>query len=209
MNPLKERTGRNLYLLLLTSFIVLTFVVYLRLSAGFDRFLVDLVSGLGGEWIFIIMRNLTYLGGVYFLAPATLLVIFIFWKIDKKGTAYAFTALMLGVVPIYKSIKLIFGRTRPTGSLIEVGGYSYPSGHSLSSFTFFVGFMYFLTFYRYQDYRRELIVFGMALAGLVGFTRIYLSVHYLTDVLGAFLLGSIWVMSMTPIEEKIKELLER
>lgn len=209
MNPLEDRTRRNLYLLLLTSFIILTFIVHLKLSSGLDRYVVDLVSGLGGELTFIIMRNLTHLGGVYFLAPAALFALFIFWRIDRKGTAYAFTVLMLGVVPLYKSIKWILGRSRPTGTMIDVGGYSYPSGHSISSFTFFVGFMYFLTFYRYQDHRRKLIVLGMILAGLVGFTRMYLSVHYLTDVLGAFLLSSVWILSMTPVEEKIKELLDR
>lgn len=103
-----------------------------------------------------------------------------------------------GVALMGVAIKLFVQRARPTPDLVKVlsplNDYSFPSGHVLL-FTAFLGFLCFL-FYTLtpHSWQRTLgIVFTAALIALVGISRIYLGQHWPSDVLGAYLFGSLWL----------------
>ncbi len=93
-------------------------------------------------------------------------------------------------------LKSLFARARPLDQVVEATGYSFPSGHAFAS-TVFYGMMIYLAF-RFTERRavRALaVVLGVAVIGAVGLSRVYLNVHYPTDVAGGWLAGSAWLVA--------------
>lgn len=93
--------------------------------------------------------------------------------------------------------KFMVHRARPENALIEVSNYSFPSGHAAMSIVFFS-----LLIYSFKDdiknkmFKNFFITANVFLFILIGFSRIYLNVHWLSDVLAGFALGSFWLTLM-------------
>lgn len=93
-------------------------------------------------------------------------------------------------------LKAIFARQRPEAQVIEATGYSFPSGHAFAS-TVFYGMMVYLV-WRLTDktwVRVLAAVLGLLMAVIVGLSRVYLNVHFLTDVLAGWLAGGAWLVA--------------
>ena len=97
---------------------------------------------------------------------------------------------------VVRGLKELFARDRPLDQVIPAAGYSFPSGHAFAA-TVFYGMTVYLVF-RLTDraWARALAaVLGVAVIGAVGLSRVYLNVHYLTDVVGGWLAGSAWLVA--------------
>ena len=104
----------------------------------------------------------------------------------------AFASGVGGLVVV--GLKALFARQRPEAQVIEATGYSFPSGHAFAS-TVFYGMMVYLV-WRLTDkiWARALAtVVGPLLILVVGLSRVYLNVHFLTDVLAGWLAGAAWL----------------
>lgn len=136
-----------------------------------------------------------------------ILGIFIFGE-DKKFSLFSFINLINATI-INTTLKLIFTRERPSDMLIEQGGYSYPSGHSFVSMAFY-GFLIYLIFKSKLSVKFK--YFFSTLLGLliliVGISRIYLGVHYPSDVFSGFVCGLLYLLIFIEILEK-KEVFNR
>jgi undecaprenyl-diphosphatase len=137
----------------------------------------------------------TFFGTGTFLIPAYLSVVIFLVKKNYSDLAYqvitaAISATLLGWI-----LKIIFHRTRPLNHLVSgAGGFSFPSGHALGGFIFTGVFLYVIWksgYGRFVKWSATIIscLFGLA----VGLSRIYLHVHYATDVLGSFLIAVAWI----------------
>ena len=104
-------------------------------------------------------------------------------------------------------IKVIIARPRPEiNKLVTETGYSFPSGHSITSMVFY-GYLVYLT-YKYINNKKikiPLIIFLILLIPTIGLSRIYLGVHYASDVLCGFLLGTIYLILFISISKKYLE----
>ena len=90
--------------------------------------------------------------------------------------------------------KLLFQRSRPADIAYYLEeSFSFPSGHSATAMTLY-GFLIFLFLHESERLRGPVLLAGTLLILAIGFSRIYLGVHYLSDVLGGFLLGGMWVI---------------
>ncbi|WP_192802076.1 phosphatase PAP2 family protein [Streptococcus agalactiae] len=101
----------------------------------------------------------------------------------------AVNAIISGICIL--SLKLIFQRVRPTlPHLVFAGGYSFPSGHSMGTFMIFGSIIILLQYYMPNSIWKLLCqgILGL-LIFLIGLSRIYLGVHFLTDVLAGFILA--------------------
>ena len=114
---------------------------------------------------------------------------------NKKIPLYIFFNLFFSFT-INSIAKVFFSRPRPTGiNLIEEVSFSYPSGHSMIGMSYY-GFIAYLLYktYKHKPSTPILIFLIILMILLIGFSRIYLGVHYLSDIIGGFLLSTTYLM---------------
>lgn len=135
-----------------------------------------------------IIKMITQLGGEIFLI---LFAIILFIAIKNRKIGFQIW-LNLGISALLNQIlKHIIQRPRPTEyRIIDVSGYSFPSGHSMVS-TAFYGFLIYLIYKNIKNkyLKISLITLLSILIFLIGMSRIYLGVHYTSDVLAGFLIS--------------------
>ena len=135
-----------------------------------------------------IAKFITNFGGAIFLI--TLTVILVILIKNKKIGLSIFSNLVI-ITVLNQLLKIILQRPRPTEfRIIEETGYSFPSGHSMVSMAFY-GYLIYLI-YKYVENKHVKwisIVLLSVLICYIGVSRIYLGVHYTSDVLGGFLVS--------------------
>ncbi|WP_165835567.1 phosphatase PAP2 family protein [Ruminiclostridium sufflavum] len=162
-------------------------------TVGFDSYIYQRISRLVSPGLTEIMKLITFFGSTEFLLTAAAILI-VFFFMDEKCSFYASMIvinLMLAAL-LNEGLKKIIQRHRPDIlKLIDIGGYSFPSGHSMVSMSFY-GFLIYLCWTNFKTrwkYPVSALLSGLIL--LIGFSRIYLGVHYASDVLGGFCLGAV------------------
>lgn len=154
------------------------------------------VEHLRFDWLTPIMESFSALA-----TPVTLLVLLLAVAAFAPGRRPGWCcAVNLGLVVLLNQVmKFIIQRPRPEGfRLVDVSGYSFPSGHSMVSMAFFGLLAWFVWKYEKDKHMRNLLV--LAFAGvicMVGLSRVYLGVHYATDVLAGFAVSLIWLALYT------------
>ena len=140
------------------------------------------------DWL---MKSIT-LAGSY--GAGLVMIIAVAW-LGRRGdrpTAMALVASVIGAVAISGLLKLVFARPRPTvfPPLTVEHTYSFPSGHSIIA----VALYGFLATLLWQKRRYGWALFSAIMIPLIAFSRVYLGVHYPSDVLAALMLGLLWLM---------------
>lgn len=154
-----------------------------------------------------IMRGLSFVGSTLALTIASIAVVvcLAMRKLGREAKLFALT--MLGGALLNTILKLAFKRTRPIPffNLSTPETYSFPSGHSLMSACFFGALAALLTA-RIKSRRLRIIIWIVATAMflLIGLSRIYLGVHYTTDVIAGFAAALIWVLMIRFVELELK-----
>ncbi len=123
---------------------------------------------------------------------------FLIWYLVMKKHWIELCALVmaiLGSVLLNHLLKVSFERIRPYEYfLVEQGGFSFPSGHSMNTLSFYGMAAYLYLRNRRLDSRKVLIWLGTIIfIGLMGFSRVYLGVHWPTDIIGGYSAGLIWL----------------
>ncbi len=139
--------------------------------------------------------DLTALGSEAGLSILTLFLCAFFFLTGRRRVAAHSLLAAAGAAGLTVALKSYFERSRPDIALrlVEVEGFSYPSGHSLASAA-----IYFtcaiLVDKRLSGFLPRCLMwtFFLALIGVIGFTRIYLGVHFFSDVVAGILLGIAW-----------------
>lgn len=136
--------------------------------------------------------------GEYGVAIAFVIALGLFLVFGWRRAALWFTITQAGALVLNVSLKFAFHRTRPTPFFGPVPAtYSFPSGHALFSFCFY-GVLAGLLADRIDSRFGDAVIWTAAaiLIGAIGLSRIYLGVHYPTDVVAGYLTAAIWVSSM-------------
>ena len=137
------------------------------------------------------VRNTTIAKIFTFLGSTIFITILCVASLLLKKYRIAIISNTLIVVGISQALKFIIKRIRPTGiALIEETGFSFPSGHSMVSCAFY-GFIIYLVYKSRikKELKISLIVLLSCIIIMIGVSRIYLGVHFTTDVLGGFTLA--------------------
>lgn len=187
----------GLFVVSLVAFVFLARRVLLLQTQEFDEGVFEKLQPFVNETNNKIMLFVTFLGKHEFLIPANLLLIayFLFFK-KHKWYSIKIPAIALSSLAMMFFLKNYFERERPLIPLLEEArGLSFPSGHALMSVTFY-GLMIYIVWHSVKDPRLKwaLIVALLILIHLIGFSRIYLRVHYTTDVIAGFAMGVIWLV---------------
>jgi undecaprenyl-diphosphatase len=138
------------------------------------------------------MKGFTFAGSSLYEACIALLIALLLIAIGYRRELIFFVGVIVcsGILNIV--LKAIFQRTRPDiHRIVEASGYSYPSGHSMAAFTLYGITIYFLWKHARHAWLRVIIVLsGAAMILMIGISRIYLGVHYPSDVAGGYVIGS-------------------
>ncbi|MDD2895914.1 MAG: phosphatase PAP2 family protein [Aliarcobacter sp.] len=138
--------------------------------------------------IIVFISWLNNLSQIIFIS--ILFLVYLFYKKMYPQIIF-FTISMLGSGLLFALIKEIVKRERPLSNIIEIGGYSFPSGHATLSTT--LTFCIYLIFKDKVKYKKSFVLILISYPLVISFSRVYLHVHYLSDVIAGIGLGLVWV----------------
>jgi membrane-associated phospholipid phosphatase len=208
---LKRRLDRKAFTGLPLTIFVIVFLILLATFIGITSSILEsspivkLDSSLAQ---FLYSQRVPWLAKVFYfitniadqLTIIILLVISLIYLFFKKELAYLYSILVavLGTEISVYTIKIIINRPRP---ILDITYYveksqSFPSGHSAMATAFF-GFIayYFICHIKEKNKKTIVLLLCILLVLLIGFSRLYLIVHFLSDVLGGFLIGGLWLVA--------------
>lgn len=141
-------------------------------------------------------KVVTHLAGGYILVGICIIV---FLAIKKKKFFYIISLNLINTILCNQGLKLLFTRERPPElAVISESGYSFPSGHSMAAMSFY-GFLIYITFRSNlsSKYKWMISVLLSVLILLIGISRIYLGVHYASDVIAGFCISVSYLIIFT------------
>lgn len=196
-----------LFILTFFAFAYIADVVVINKDYAIDVSLQSFVDAHESPAATRFFNGITFLGSHLFLIPAYLILIAIYLNKKRKRAALNITAVGLSSTAILFLLKEIFKRHRPDNPLIQgVNGFSFPSGHSFSSFTFYGVIIYLIWRGEMQQWKKMVLtVLLILLASIIAYSRVYLRVHYPSDIIAGFCLSIVWlilsfaVLTRTPL----------
>jgi undecaprenyl-diphosphatase len=157
----------------------------------------DPTDPLGPAWVEFVARDVTSLGGTAVLVMLTCASVGYLLLGRRWGAAVLVTVSIVGGTLISSGLKAMFDRPRPdlVPHAVEVTSASFPSGHAMLAMITYLTLGAVLaevqTKHRYKVY---ILAWALLLSVLVGLTRVYLGVHWPTDVLAGWCIGAAWAL---------------
>ena len=184
-------------------FFVDAFLVLSRISSSFDNAISLFFSVHNNMILTNIFKIISFICSPKFMIILNVLL-FIFIIVKKKYKLSIIVLSSISSVIINNLVKIIVRRERPDYlRMVMEKSYSFPSGHAMISVLFFGSIIYLVN--KYNLKHKKLITFSLStFILLVGISRIYLGVHYLTDVVGGYLLGIVVLFFIIHILERKK-----
>ncbi len=166
----------------------------------------DPTNPIGGAQVEVAMRDITALGGVTVLVLISLAVmIYLFLRRQRAAAFFLFIAI-LGGQAISLTAKSSFSRPRPdlVPHAVEVVTASFPSGHSMMAAVTYLTLAVMLARIEDRPHMRAFFVaVAVILTVLVGVSRVYLGVHWPSDVLAGWTLGAAWALAVSLIARQL------
>lgn len=193
--------------------LLLGLVVVVALAVGFTEVLDDVLEGDGiagfdqpmtrwlathrDLWLTSVLRVVTGAGSPLFLAAVALPISVVAgWRCRSWRPVVLALVAGVGIPVVLFTAKVLVGRQRPSlpFALIDADGYSFPSGHATGTAASMAIAAWLLTRWLVPWWTGRVVIWAMAsgVTFVVGFSRVYLGVHYLSDVLSGWLLGMAW-----------------
>lgn len=192
----------------LIGFSLMAIVISLKDILAFDRVIMSFIQGLETPSLTAIMKFFTLMGSFKMIALiAIIVIIFLYIVLKHRSELILFTIVIIGARILNRFLKEFFQRTRPDfHRLIEIGGYSFPSGHAMNAMAAY-GILTFLLWRHILSRRGRtfLIVLSSLFILMTGISRIYLGVHYPSDIIAGYLASGFWVAMAIWIYQKYKE----
>lgn len=185
-------------LLLFISYIAISIRIGTEGLGKFDEAVTNYIQAFISGNMTKIMIIFTTIGSYKVEYPVLVITACILWRL-RKNFVYPIVLIinLAGVRLFNQLLKAVYERPRPAYEhLVEASGYSFPSGHAMISSGFY-GFISYLLFYLLKEKTNNAIfapIFFSILILLIGISRIYLGVHYPSDVIAGFLMGGLWLI---------------
>lgn len=176
--------------------------------ARFDRPITNYLVDHRTAWLTTTMRATTTLGSTAVLIPTIAVVGLAIRRHRRTWEPLAVLVItQLGAIALYDTVKVLVARPRPhVGALVATAsGYAFPSGHATQAVAVWGTIALILMPAASVTVGKIALGAGAAIiALLVGITRVYLGVHWTTDVLGGWALGALWLTAVTATRKAIK-----
>ena len=174
----------------------------------FDESALTLFNRFASPRLTFFMRIVTYLGSNEFLITVGTYVVIAFVLVRWKRAMVTFLITMAGAAVLNSTLKMLFGRERPEPffGIPRPESYSFPSGHALFSFCFYGVVAAVITARIKQTGKRIAVWVGASiLVILIGLSRVYLGVHYPSDVLAGYTAAFVWLMVVASADRIMKQ----
>jgi undecaprenyl-diphosphatase len=153
-----------------------------------------------------VARAVSRVGDFWPMAALTLVTAGVVFVRGRRTSAITLVLAVASGAAFGAVMKLVFARVRPALEVARIpipDNYAFPSGHALSSLLFF-GSVAFLVLLHHRSLKRAVIATGLCvIAALsIALSRVYLGVHYLGDVVGAWLLGAGWLAMVVVVSAR-------
>jgi len=194
---MEKKINKSLITLIATAsvalFAFLAIMILVMSGYGFkgDKFNVIVANNRNAFWTSF-LKIFTHLGSFYTLAVLAIISVVLIWFLMKNKRMSAFYAGAFAIVCVANFVlKQIVRRIRPEHlMIIKETGFSFPSGHAMMTFAFFALAIHFVCkTIKNKPLKITLISLFSILIASIGFSRIYLGVHFLTDIIAGFLIS--------------------
>ena len=168
-------------------------------SLVFDSAVRNAVHQQATPLLTILMRGLSLLGSADVLLPLVVVTLIVMAGAGIRRQAILLVVSLAGAAVLEATLKLALHRARPQPffDLPAPGDYAFPSGHAMVSLCFYVALAWIVSGRLATRWSRVAVWTAAALlTGLIGFSRIYLGLHYPTDVIGGYAAGLVWMASV-------------
>ena len=214
--PLKPGSEQNalllasLEILLGLALSTVSFYVFLTItekvlatSGTLDTSIAQFVYSIRTPTLTVVMKIVTSFGDEVILAIATLVFIKLNWK-ERRREAIVFAAMLVMALVVNIVVKEVVHRPRPAiDPLFEMQTYSFPSGHAMNAIVFYTLIARYIFKWFKSDLAFLLAYCSILMVFFVGFSRVYLGVHYLSDVLAGFVGGFFIVVTAILLERTL------
>jgi undecaprenyl-diphosphatase len=171
-------------------------LVHSGFTLTLDPWLASAIATHRVGWLAMVFSLLTWMGSAVFLIPLGVVVAGWLWMRQQRlRPAILLAAGIGGAAGLYDIVKPLVRRLRPEAALQYGGpddGWAFPSGHATQSASFYAMLVVVLSAYAWPRRRVLLAVAAAAIVLVIAASRLYLGVHWLTDVVGGLALGLTW-----------------
>jgi undecaprenyl-diphosphatase len=183
-------------ILSLIVFSFLAFSISAKKTLQFDSAIISFVQGFESPGLTSIMKLFSIIGDTPAVIVLSLVVLLFLYVVLKHRTEMIlFVAAIIGSAILNLILKYFFQRARPDiHRLVEIAGYSFPSGHAMNACTVYT-ITSFLLWHNISTRagRTILIIISAMMILSIGISRIYLGVHYPSDVIGGYFASGFWL----------------
>ena len=200
--------GAVAFLVCLIGFGVLAWRVNQPEIPSIDAAFTDFLHGLANPTLDALMNSVTDLGSTVVLAVVVGVAAVLLVVRRRRPEALFLVVALVGTLVLNDRLKLFFQRPRPGFDWAALPPESgFPSGHSMNSFVVYLAIA--LVIWRLGGRRVGIVAIALAivLAVSVGISRIYLGAHWLSDVIGGYLAGALWLLSLVAATAVVSRLL--
>jgi undecaprenyl-diphosphatase len=206
-NPPKQLTKFSKFLIWGLSISVLLLAIFAKLSgdllynelATFDRVVGEFIRGFATPSLTRVAIILTNLGSAYVEIGLTVVVgAFLLFRYKHTWETVLLVISLSGAWLLNTILKVLFHRARPDiVHLVKAGGYSFPSGHAMVATAFYgvIGYLLWLNLRSRSKPSWYIVVCTFVLIISIGISRIYLGVHYPSDVIAGYVVGGVWAIA--------------
>ena len=187
------------WIILILAVVVFGLIVY-SLNVGtihiFDNYIYDAISKTINPALTVIAIMITNIGGPVGITIVTIILIL---ALPNKNHKKYILINLASILLLNQGLKFIFSRERPDiNRLVEVSNYSFPSGHAMTN-TAFYGFLIYLIYKYVEDRKTKYVLIALIslLVIAIGLSRIYLGVHYASDVVGGAMISIAYLIVFT------------
>ncbi|WP_066064744.1 phosphatase PAP2 family protein [Neobacillus soli] len=162
----------------------------------FDSDVIAAIQGLESPFLTKVMKFFTFIGSAPVVIILSIFLLFFLYKVlHHRLELILFVSAIFGSAVLNQILKLVFHRVRPNfHRLIDIAGYSFPSGHAMNAFAVYVIISFLLWRHIASKWGRSLLIFiSVAMIVAIGTSRIYLGVHYPSDIIGGYLASGFWL----------------
>lgn len=196
-----ERKRRLLLAFILCIGLGLTFI-YIATAVSnksighFDTAIIGFIQGLEAPWLTAIMKGFTWVGSGLVVSTITVIgFVVLYFFLRYRQQSFLLTVVVVGSIQFNKMLKYYFKRERPElHRIMDAKGFSFPSGHSMMAFALYA----ILAYIAWRNVKTTtnhvlLVMFATFMIIMIGTSRIYLGVHYPSDIVGGYIASALWV----------------